>query len=162
MAESDKKPAKERIARIRLNQENQPRLSPEAEHERSVAIYDLIEENHFILPSVAGPYHLDIRSDNRHIHFSIASEKDDLLAEFFLAMGPIKRIIRDYHMVCDTYYEAIRTKTPSQIQAIDMGRRALHNEGAVLLKQRLEGKVIIDEDTARRLFSLICVLRLRN
>lgn len=151
-----------RIVHIQLDQEGQPRLSPEAEHERSIAIYDLIEENHFILPDRPGPYHLIIRSDSRHIHFDIRSGDGQPLAGFFLAMGPLRRIIRDYRMVCDTYYEAIRTKTPSQIQAIDMGRRSLHNEGSGLLIERLDGKVTMDSDTARRLFSLICVLKSRG
>jgi len=84
------------------------------------------------------------------------------LAGFFLAMGPLRRIIRDYKLVCDSYYEAIRTKTPSQIQAIDMGRRALHNEGSSLLQERLDGKVEMDNNTSRRLFSLICVLKMRG
>ncbi|MCE2516545.1 MAG: UPF0262 family protein [Alphaproteobacteria bacterium] len=151
-----------RIVHIRLDQPDSPRLSPEAEHERSIAIYDLIEQNSFSLPDAEGPYHLILRSDMRHIHFDIRSVDDLPIAGFFLAMGPLRRIIRDYKMVCDSYYDAIRTKTPSQIQSIDMGRRSLHNEGSVLLRERLEGKVIMDDNTSRRLFSLICVLKSRG
>lgn len=162
MAEQNSASTDTRIVHIRLDQEGQPLLSPEAEHERSIAIYDLIEENHFNVPDRPGPYHLVMRTDTRHIHFDIRGVDDLPLAGFFLAMGPLRRVIRDYHMVCDSYYEAIRTKTPSQIQAIDMGRRSLHNEGSQLLIDRLEGKVEIDHDTARRLFSLICVLKSRG
>ena len=151
-----------KIVLINLDQPASPRLSPEAEHERSIAIYDLIEENSFALPEQKGPYHLTLRADLRHIHFDIRSTDDKPIAGFFLAMGPLRRIMRDYQMVCENYYDAIRTKTPSQIQAIDMGRRALHNEGAQTLLERLDGKVVMDENTSRRLFSLICVLRSRG
>ena len=151
-----------KIVRIHLDQSDAPRLSPEAEHERSIAIYDLIEENHFQLVEHLGPYHLVLRSDARHVHFDIRNVEDIPLAGFFLAMGPLRRIIRDYKLICESYYEAIRTKTPSQIQAIDMGRRALHNEGAEVLRERLDGKVEMDTNTSRRLFSLICVLKMRG
>lgn len=156
------RPEERRIVKIHLDQPDTPRLSPEAEHERSIAIYDLIEENSFALPEKEGPYHLVLRSDARHIHFDIRDVQDMPLAGFFLAMGPLRRIIRDYKLVCDSYYEAIRTKTPSQIQAIDMGRRALHNEGSEVLRNRLDGKVEMDDVTSRRLFSLICVLKARG
>jgi uncharacterized protein (UPF0262 family) len=148
-----------KIVVIKLDQPDSPRLSPEAEHERSVAIYDLIESNSFSLPEKDGPYHLILRADLRHIHFDVRTVQDQPVAGFFLAMGPLRRIIRDYHMVCESYYDAIRTKTPSQIQAIDMGRRSLHNEGSEILLDRLAGKVEMDSDTSRRLFSLICVLK---
>ena len=151
-----------KIVLIKLDQPDAPRLSPEAEHERSIAIYDLIEANSFDLPDHDGPYHLVLRADLRHIHFDVRSVDDQPMVGFFLAMGPLRRIIRDYRMVCDSYYDAIRTKTPSQIQAIDMGRRSLHNEGSQILLDRLSGKVAMDENTSRRLFSLICVLKSRG
>lgn len=147
-----------RIIHIHLDQGG-VRISAEDEHERNIAVYDLIEENIFVLPERPGPYHLIMRSDPRHIHFDIRSPDDEPLAGFFLAMGPLRRVIRDYRLVCESYYEAIRTKTPAQIQAIDMGRRALHNEGSELLQARLDGKVMTDFKTARRLFTLICVLQ---
>lgn len=147
-----------RIIHIHLDQGG-VRISAEDEHERNIAVYDLIEENIFVLPERPGPYHLIMRSDPRHIHFDIRSPDDEPLAGFFLAMGPLRRVIRDYRLVCESYYEAIRTKTPAQIQAIDMGRRSLHDEGSGILRQRLEGKVDMDHDTSRRLFSLICVLK---
>ena len=110
------------------------------------------------MPDTQGPYHVIMRADLRHIHFDIRSVEDVPIIGFFLAMGPLRRIIRDYRMVCESYYDAIRTKTPSQIQAIDMGRRALHNEGSELLAERLQNHAQFDHQTARRLFTLICVL----
>ena len=151
-----------KIVLIKLDQADQPRLSAEAEHERSIAIYDLIEQNNFALPDFEGPYHVILRADLRHIHFDIRTVDDMPVAGFFLAMGPLRRIIRDYQMVCESYYDAIRTKTPQQIQAIDMGRRSLHNEGSEILLDRLAGKVEMDDNTSRRLFSLICVLKSRG
>ena len=150
------------IVDIQLDQPLSPPLPPEVEHERSIAIYDLLEKNNFALPNSTGPYHLILREETRHIHFDLRYVDDTPVMNFFLAMGPFRRIIRDYKMVCETYYDAIRTKTPNQIQAIDMGRRSLHNEGSVLLMERLDGKVTLDDDTARRLFSLICVLKTRS
>ena len=151
-----------RIIEIQLDAQNQPRLSADHEQERSVAIFDLIEENFFALAapdSYNGPYILGLSSDARHIHFEIRDNTNQPRANFLLAMGPLRRVMRDYQMVCDSYYQAIRTKTPSQIQAIDMGRRALHDEGAQILQQRLEGKIKMDHPTARRLFSLVFVLK---
>ena len=152
-----------RVVRIDLDQDDdRPLLSPEAEQERSIAIYDLVEENVFFLPAIPGPYNLVIGMQARHIHFDVRDTKDRPLAGFFIAMGPLRRVIRDYRTVCESYFDAIRTKTPSQIQAIDMGRRSLHDEGSNLLRERLDGKVEIDDATARRLFSLICVLKARG
>ncbi|MGB1357292.1 MAG: UPF0262 family protein, partial [Candidatus Puniceispirillaceae bacterium] len=108
-----------------------------------------------------GPFHLYLRAEGRHIRFDIRNDTDSELSQFYMALGPLRRVMRDYFHVCDTYYEAIRTKSPSQIQAIDMGRRALHNEGADILRSRLDGKVATDEMTSRRLFTLICVLQAR-
>ena len=108
---------------------------------------------------LGGPFHLYLRAEGRHIRFDIRDSGDTELAQFYMALGPLRRVMRDYFQVCDTYYEAIRTKSPSQIQAIDMGRRALHNEGAEILRGRLDGKVATDEMTSRRLFTLICVLQ---
>ena len=161
MAGGDEKDGN-RIIDIQLGNEERPLLSPEAEQERSIAVYDLIEENDFGLPGHPGPYSLVIRSEARHIHFDVRSADGAPMAGFFLAMGPLRRIIRDYRTVCDNYYDAIRTKTPSQIQAIDMGRRSLHDEGAEVLRERLDGKVLMDGATARRLFSLVCVLKSRG
>ena len=148
-----------RLVKIELDEAVTPRRSAEAEHERAIAIYDLLEENQFDLVGQTGPFHLYLRAEGRHIRFDVCNETDVSLGQFFMAMGPLRRVMRDYFQVCDTYFDAIRTKSPSQIQAIDMGRRALHNEGSELLQARLNGKVETDFDTARRLFTLICVLQ---
>ena len=148
-----------RLVKIELDEAVTPRRSAEAEHERAIAIYDLLEENQFDLVGQTGPFHLYLRAEGRHIRFDVCNKSDVSLGQFFMAMGPLRRVMRDYFQVCDTYFDAIRTKSPSKIQAIDMGRRALHNEGSELLQARLNGKVETDFDTARRLFTLICVLQ---
>ena len=155
-----------RLVRIELDEAGTPRRSAEAEHERAIAIYDILEDNSFALVDqegapLDGPFHLYLRYEGRHIRFDIRSDSDSELSQFYMALGPLRRVMRDYFQVCDTYYEAIRTKSPSQIQAIDMGRRALHNEGADILRSRLDGRVATDEMTSRRLFTLICVLQAR-
>ena len=149
----------ERLVTIELDDAAGPRRSAEAEQDRAIAIYDILEENQFGVPEHMGPFHLYLKLEGRHVHFDIRNEDDIEIAQFFMAMGPLRRVIRDYFHVCDTYYDAIRNKSPSQIQAIDMGRRALHNEGSELLQVRLDGKVMTDFKTARRLFTLICVLQ---
>ena len=151
----------ERLVKIELDDGAGPRRSAEAEQERAIAIYDILEENQFGVPEHMGPFHLYLKLEGRHVHFDIRNEDDIEIAQFFMAMGPLRRVIRDYFHVCDTYYDAIRTKSPSQIQTIDMGRRALHNEGSELLQVRLDGKLKTDFPTARRLFTLICVLHSR-
>ncbi len=159
MSEADENNESARLVKIELDDAVGPRRSAEAEQERAIAIYDILEENKFGLPNQTGPFHLYLRLEGRHVNFDIQSVHDKQIAQFLMAMGPLRRVIRDYFHVCDTYYDAIRTKSPSQIQAIDMGRRALHNEGSELLQARLDGKVITDFKTARRLFTLICVLQ---
>jgi uncharacterized protein (UPF0262 family) len=149
----------ERLVKIELDDSAGPRRSAEAEQERAIAIYDILEENQFGVLEHVGPFHLYLKLEGRHVHFDIRNIDEIEIAQFFMAMGPLRRVIRDYFLVCETYYDAIRTKSPSQIQAIDMGRRALHNEGSELLQSRLDGKVTTDFKTARRLFTLICVLQ---
>ncbi|NCF48101.1 MAG: UPF0262 family protein [Bacteroidetes bacterium] len=154
----------DRLVKLELDEINAPRRSAEAEHERAIAIYDLLDDNQFALLDVSGqalsgPFHLYLRAEGRHIRFDVRDGEDRKLGQFYMALGPLRRVMRDYFQVCDSYYEAIRTKSPSQIQAIDMGRRALHNEGSEILQSRLNGKVETDDLTARRLFTLICVLQ---
>jgi uncharacterized protein (UPF0262 family) len=154
----------DRLVKLELDEINAPRRSAEAEHERAIAIYDLLDDNQFALLDVSGqalsgPFHLYLRAEGRHIRFDVRDGEDRELGQFYMALGPLRRVMRDYFQVCDSYYEAIRTKSPSQIQAIDMGRRALHNEGSEILQSRLNGKVETDDLTARRLFTLICVLQ---
>ena len=159
MAADEEKKSDDRLVKVELDDAGMPRRSAEAEQERAIAIYDLLEANIFRLHDRSGPYHLCLRLEGRHVHFDIREVTDKALIQFFMAMGPLRRVMRDYFHVCETYYDAIRTKSPSQIQAIDMGRRALHNEGSELLQLRLDGKVMTDFKTARRLFTLICVLQ---
>ena len=156
-------PAGERISDIKLDDRLVKRRSPEIEHEMGVAIYDLLETNRFV-PTDApeGPYHLQLAiRDGRTLVFDIRNEKDEPLTEVVVGLSAFRRIVKDYFTVCESYFEAIRNAPASRIEALDMGRRGLHNEGAVLLREALEGKIEIDEETARRLFTLICVLHIR-
>ncbi|HWA43369.1 MAG TPA: UPF0262 family protein [Hypericibacter adhaerens] len=155
-------PPTNRIARVTLDERSVVRRSPEVEHERAVAIYDLIEENSFCLvEGPAGPYNLSLGIEDNRLVLDIAAESAEPLAKHILSLTPFRRIVKDYFTVCESYYEAIKRSSPSQIEAIDMGRRGLHNEGAELLRERLAGKIELDGNTARRLFTLICVLHIR-
>ncbi|MCY1664759.1 UPF0262 family protein [Rhizobium sp. SL86] len=139
------------------------RSTPDVEHERAVAIFDLIEENRFEpVGHEGGPYKLNISLVEQKLVFSITTEAGEAVATHILSLTPFRRIIKDYFMICESYYEAIRSSTPSQIEAIDMGRRGIHNDGSETLQERLKGKIAIDFDTARRLFTLVCVLYWRG
>jgi uncharacterized protein (UPF0262 family) len=152
-----------RLSAVELDQSIGPGPSPEAEHERRVAIYDLVEDNSFMLLSQpTGPYQLKLSTADGRLIFDVLNEAAERLTVIGLSMSPFRRIVKDYFMICESYYEAIRTATPSQIETIDMARRGLHNEGSELLRERLNGKVEVDFDTARRLFTLVCVLHWRG
>jgi len=152
-----------RIAKVTLDERTVVRRSPEVEHERAVAIFDLIEENHFApVGDHGGPYNLHLGIEENRLVLDIRTEADEPLGKVILALSPFRRIVKDYFTVCESYYHAIKTASPSQIEAIDMGRRGLHDEGAVLLRERLAGKIELDPNTARRLFTLICVLHIRG
>ncbi len=139
------------------------RRSPDVEHERAVAIYDLTEENYFFpAGDDGGPYNLHLSIAENRLLFDIRSDTDEPIATVTLPLLPFRRIVKDYFTVCESYFEAIRTASPSKIEAIDMGRRGLHDEGCDILRDRLDGKIEIDFDTARRLFTLICVLHIRG
>ena len=139
------------------------RATPDVEHERAVAIFDLIEENSFEpVGHDNGPYKLKLSLIDSKLVFSIATPADEPVATHILSLTPFRRIVKDYFMICESYYEAIRSSTPSQIEAIDMGRRGIHNEGSQTLMDRLDGKIRMDFDTARRLFTLVCVLHWRG
>lgn len=139
------------------------RSTPDVEHERAVAIFDLIEENTFEPAGHAGgPYKLNLSLLDSKLVFGIKTEAGEDVATHILSLTPFRRIIKDYFMICESYYEAIRSSTPSQIEAIDMGRRGIHNEGSQTLMDRLQGKIKLDFDTARRLFTLVCVLYWRG
>jgi uncharacterized protein (UPF0262 family) len=149
----------QRLVKITLDEGSIGRSSPDIEHERAVAIYDLIEDNSFApVDHDGGPYMLHLSISENRLVFDIRREDGTPLMAHLLSLTPLRRIVKDYFMICDSYYKAIRNATPSQIEAIDMGRRGLHNEGSDLLMERLKEKVEVDHDTARRLFTLICVL----
>ncbi len=148
-----------RLVAVRLDDASIGRGNPDQEHERQIAIYDLIEENRFGVPERdMGPYALRIALHEAKLALEIQTEAGEIVVTHILSLTPFRRILKDYFMVCESYYRAIRTSTPQQIEAIDMGRRGLHNEGARLLAERLEGKINCDFDTSRRLFTLVTAL----
>lgn len=152
-----------RIANLILDERTVVNRSPQVEHERKVAIYDLLEENHFhLISGPDGPYVLHLSIEDNRLAFDVRDTEDKPLKSFLLALSPFRSIVREYLMVCDSYYKAIKSSSPSQIEAIDMGRRGLHNDGSDLLEQRLLDKVELDRNTARRLFTLVCVLHIKG
>lgn len=152
------------LIEINLDESGLAAPTPEVDQERKVAIFDLLEDNAFALEKsqAPGPYKLDLAVRDRRLVFEVKTKTDDPAGEFHLSLSPFRQIIRDYFAICESYFDAVKTLPPSQIEAIDMGRRGVHNEGARVLKERLEGKVEIDEATSRRLFTLICVLHFKG
>jgi len=150
-----------RIVDISLDEESVARRSPEVEHERAVALFDLLEENDFALVGEPGPYKLHIGIFEQRLVFGVHGPDDRKLRDIVLSLTPLRKVVKDYFLVCESYYAAIKKLGPSQIEALDMGRRGLHDEGSELLRERLAGKVEIDHDTARRLFTLICALHIK-
>jgi len=148
-----------RLVEITLDPKSVGRNTPDVEHERKVAIFDLLEENIFALEDDSdGPYSLLLSIAENRLVFAVGDESQKPITSFMLSLTPFRKIVKDYFLVCESYYTAIKTAPPSRIEALDMGRRGLHNEGSQLLMQRLEGKIETDFDTARRLFTLICAL----
>ncbi len=148
-----------RLIAVNLDESIGALPNPDAEHERKVAIYDLVEENTFKMVDKAdGPYVLNLSIVEKKLVLGVALENDDIVGIVGLSLTPFRRIIKDYFLMCDSYYQSIRNSTPSQIETIDMARRGLHNDGSDLLIERLGGKIETDFNTARRLFTLICVL----
>ncbi len=149
---------------IQIDDSGLPPPTPEIEQERRVAIFDLLEDNSFDLPprdgkaAPKGPYKLNLAIRERRLVFDIHTQNDAKAAEFHLSLGPFRQVVKDYFQICESYFDAVKKLPPSQIEAIDMARRGIHNEGARVLQERLEGKAEIDINTARRLFTLICVL----
>ena len=152
------------ISHIALDDANLPPPTPEIEQERKVAMFDLLEQNTFALPTrdgremPAGPYHVGLSIREKRLVFDVTTEAAEKAAEFHLSLGPFRQVVKDYFQICESYFDAVKNMPPSQIETIDMARRGIHNEGSRVLQERLEGKAEIDTDTARRLFTLICVL----
>jgi len=153
-----------RITHIALDDSGLPPPTPEIEQERKVAVFDLLEDNTFVLPArdgrpvPEGPYHLRLAIREKRLVFDVETEAAEKAAEFHLSLGPFRQVVKDYFQICESYFDAVKKLPPSQIETIDMARRGIHNEGSRVLQERLEGKADIDIDTARRLFTLICVL----
>jgi len=148
-----------RLVSIKLDEQSIVRSNANVEHERQVAIYDILDANRFELDGRDdGPYVLNLSIAEDRLVMAVSREDGEPAATFMLSLSPLRRTMKDYFIVCDSYYKAIRTLPPSRIQAIDMGRRALHDEGSNLLVERLKGKISVDHDTARRLFTLVCAL----
>ena len=153
----------QKLIAISLDEATVVRRNADIEHERRVAIFDLLEENSFHpVGDHSGPYHLHLGIEENRLVFAIHDAADVLLGKVILALSPFRNLIKEYFMVCESYYEAIKTASPARIEAIDMGRRGLHNQGSTLLIERLAGKIEIDFDTARRLFTLVCVLLIKG
>ncbi|HAH09441.1 MAG TPA: hypothetical protein DCL54_04945 [Alphaproteobacteria bacterium] len=151
-----------RLIDVALDEGSVAARGPDVDHERRIAIFDLLEQNHFEpAGSPGGPYRLRLSLEENRLVFDVALDDATHHGRIILSLTPLRRVIKDYFFVCDSYYQAIRSATPSQIEAIDMGRRGLHNEGSQILMERLNGKIAVDMDTARRLFTLICALHLK-
>ncbi|GAA4776204.1 UPF0262 family protein [Stakelama sediminis] len=156
-----------RIIDISLDEHTILWRNADIEQERKIAVYDLLEENHFALQrsqadGYAGPYKVKLRVQEGRLAIDVMREDDSRLETHILGLARFRRAIRDYFAICDSYFQAIRQATPQQIETIDMARRGIHNDAAELLKERLEGKIEVDFPTARRLFTLICVLHIKG
>ncbi|HUJ98766.1 MAG TPA: UPF0262 family protein [Stellaceae bacterium] len=152
-----------RIVKITLDERTVVRRNADIEHERAVAIFDLLEENSFApAGDRPGPFNLHLGIEENRLVLDIRSAADEPLDRVVLPLTPFRGIVKDYFLICESYFSAIRTASPSRIEAIDMGRRALHNEGSELLRERLAERVAVDLNTARRLFTLLCVLHIRG
>ncbi|MBT5433007.1 MAG: UPF0262 family protein [Rhodospirillaceae bacterium] len=153
-----------KIVYIQLDDRLVVRRSPEIEHEMAVAIFDLLEDNLFEpVDAAPGPYRVKLAiRDGRSLVFEVCDDDEAPLVEVIVPLNLFRRIVKDYFTVCESYFDAIKTATASRIEALDMGRRGLHNEGAELLRDNLDGRITIDDETARRLFTLICVLHVRG
>ena len=153
-----------RLLNVEIDETGLAAPTPEIEQERKVAIFDLLEDNSFALPArddramPDGPFNLLLAIRERRLVFDLTDENGGAAAQFHLSLGPFRQVVKDYFQICESYLDAVEKLPPSQIEAIDMARRGIHNEGARVLQERLEGKAEVDKDTARRLFTLICVL----
>jgi uncharacterized protein (UPF0262 family) len=159
MTTRPKQPPAARLVAVTLDEASIGSSSRDVEHERAVAIYDLLEDNSFApVGHGGGPFALHLAMKENRLVFDIRQPDGEPVVAHLLSLTPFKKIVKDYFLICDSYYAAIRTATPDRIEAIDMGRRGLHDEGSRILQDALKRKVRVDFDTARRLFTLICVL----
>jgi uncharacterized protein (UPF0262 family) len=155
--------SRNRLREVLLDEATLPRVAPDEDHERAVAIFDLVEENTFCpIGRDDGPFSMTIAQQESKLSFAVRNDAGEAVAEFIVSMTPFRPLLKDYFLVCETYYNAIRTASPRQIEAIDRERSALHNEGAELMAARLVDKVEIDKPTARRLFTLISALHWKS
>ena len=153
--------APHKLASVELDAATLPAATAEIEHERRVAIFDLVERNSFEpVGAEGGSYRLKLSLQDKRLVFDVTGEA--FARTYAISLTPLKGVIKDYLLICDSYYEALRGSSPSQIESVDMGRRGLHNEGAEQLMNRLEGKIAVDQETARRLFTLLCALYRRG
>jgi uncharacterized protein (UPF0262 family) len=151
--------SRDRLVDITLDAKSLGRANSNIEHEREVAIFDILDGNAFRIEGMdAGPYKLALSLADDRLLLAISPSNEAETIEQSVALTPLKRIVKDYFMICESYYEAVRTAPPARIQAIDVSRRALHDEGSSLLKDKLLPKIVVDDDTARRLFTLVCSL----
>jgi len=149
-----------RLVAVELDEASIGRSSRDVEHERAAAIHDLLEDNGFSpVGHPPGSFRLRLSIHEGRLVFAVSDAGNHEIVTHILSLSPLRKVMRDYFLVCDSYYAAIRSSTPQQIEAIDMGRRGLHDEGAAILRQRLEGKISVDSQTARRLFTLICAFQ---
>ena len=152
------------IVHIEIDDSALPPATPEIEQERKVAMFDILENNTFRLAKrgdaemPTGPYRLGLSIKDKRLVFNIDTDTHQRAAEFHLSLTPFRQVVKDYWAICESYYDAVKNMPPSQIETIDMARRGIHNEGARILEERLDGKAEVDTDTARRLFTLMCVL----
>ena len=154
---------KAKIVKITLDERTVIRRSPDIEHERKVAMFDLLEENFFLpIGDYDGPFHVHLGMEETRLLMEIRGTDEMEQGKIRVSLSPFRRLIKDYFAICESYYNAIKSASPSQIEAIDMGRRGLHNEGSSLLRERVSEQIDVDMETARRLFTLICVLQIRG
>ena len=146
------------ISHIELDDKHSPPPTAEIEKERRVALYDLLEGNKFEVPFKSGPYHLILSIREKRLVFEVTKEDQSPVSEFHLSLSPFRQVVKDYWAICESYYDAVKNLPPGKIETIDMARRGIHDEGARILLERLEEKAILDRDTSRRLFTLICIL----
>lgn len=159
---SEKSKNKNDIIKLTLDEGTVLRRSPEIESERTIAIYDILEDNSFKpVDMPEGPYHLHLAIEDNRLSFNICDIDDQSHGRVLLPIKPFKRIVKDYFMICETYYTAVKSSNLRKVEAIDMGRRGIHDEGAEMLQNRLDKEIKIDKNTARRLFTLVCILHIR-